>query len=406
MIGAVVTALVTRYLGPQQAGILSYAIALVALAQPLVTLDSTVVNALVQTPGQRAAILGTAAGLKLGASVSAYVLLVLAIGVLQPGAPSTQLVCLIVGCQLIFQVGEVADYDLQSRLQGFRIVRARICAALIASATRLTMIVASTPLAVLAAVIPLEALLTSMFLLMGSDRDRRDLSTWRFNRDLARTLSNETWPLVVSGLMLAASAHADKLLLGQLRGPGDVGIYFAAYQLSALWYFLASIVSTAAGPDLARYYATDTAQYHALQQRLYNALTAAGIVVAAVTTAFAEEIVSLVFGAAFQASADVLKIHIWTGIFLFHMHLRTRIFVIERKQSFTLTFSLLTLVTNLALNAVCIRRYGTEGAAYASVLSWAMCAGIFPLLSSRTRAAARMFASSFNPLLWWRLAAK
>jgi PST family polysaccharide transporter len=259
---------------------------------------------------------------------------------------------------------------------------------------------------VLATVVPLEALLTGLALIVAHDRKFSDVRTWKFDKALTARLTRETWPLALSGLLLVASTHVDKLLLGQWRGPREVGIYFAAYQLSGLWYFLSLIVSSSGAPDLARCYSGgEDEEYKALQHRLYSALTAAALTIAIVASFFAEEIVELLFGPAFRATADVLRIHVWTGIFVFHMHLRTRIFVIEGKQRFVLAFSLLTLIANLIMNACWIGPYGTQGAAWSAVLSSAMCVVVFPLFSVHTRTTVSAFLASFNPLSWWSAAA-
>jgi hypothetical protein len=65
-LGVAVSALVARYLGPEQFGVLNYALALVALFAVLanVGLDAVVVREIARNPGDREVLLGSAFALK------------------------------------------------------------------------------------------------------------------------------------------------------------------------------------------------------------------------------------------------------------------------------------------------------------------------------------------------------
>jgi O-antigen/teichoic acid export membrane protein len=119
-------------------------------------------------------------------------------------------------------------------------------------------------------------------------------------------------------------------------------------------------------------------------------------------TALSEPLILLIFGDAYAPAALILAIHVWAGIFVAHVSIRSRALLIEGKTGWIAAFSALTLAANVFLNALLIPRFGAVGAAWAFLVSWALCALLFPLCSSAARAHPRMLVRSLFPAYWSR----
>ena len=117
-----------------------------------------------------------------------------------------------------------------------------------------------------------------------------------------------------------------------------------------------------------------------------------------VVSILSHSIINMLYGERYIRASDILAIHIWGAIFVFHVSIRTRAFIIESKQKYIMVLAGFTLVTNVILNVFLIRYYGSLGAAYASLISWFLCATFFPLLCKQTRSAPLMFLKSFLPI--------
>jgi len=117
-VGLFVGVWVARYLGPEQYGILNYAIAFVALFSVLSTLglDNIVVRELVKHPERQNEILGSAFLLKLTGGVSAFAVVVTISALLKPEDTLTRLVIAILGLGLIVQSFNTIDLWFRSRL--------------------------------------------------------------------------------------------------------------------------------------------------------------------------------------------------------------------------------------------------------------------------------------------------
>ena len=125
--------------------------------------------------------------------------------------------------------------------------------------------------------------------------------------------------------------------------------------------------------------------------------------VGACTVLLSEPLISVIFGEAYSAAAFVLTIHVWAGLFIAHVTIRSRALLIEGKTKCVLVFSGLTLLSNIFLNFILINRYAEAGAAWAFLISWGLCALLFPLGSNQSRGFTVMLLKSFAYSNWMRL---
>lgn len=125
-------------------------------------------------------------------------------------------------------------------------------------------------------------------------------------------------------------------------------------------------------------------------------LTFIAVATAIVLSFLADDIIALLFGKRFEGAGPVLAIHIWGAVFVFHVSVRSRALLAEGRQKFVTAMAALTLLANVLLNLALIRPYGAQGAAWASLISWALCATVFPVLWAETRPSAKMFFLSFK----------
>ena len=60
---------------------------------------------------------------------------------------------------------------------------------------------------------------------------------WRFNSESAKFLLKQSWPLILSAVMVSLYMQIDIVMLKPL-GAKVVGIYSAAARISEAWYFI------------------------------------------------------------------------------------------------------------------------------------------------------------------------
>jgi O-antigen/teichoic acid export membrane protein len=140
-VGLFVGVYVARYLGPEQFGLLNFAMSFVALfgAFAKLGLDGIVVRNAVQNPDSRDELLGTAFGLRI---IGGLVLLAVVFGAIQltDSDPLTQLIVMIIAAGHVLQAFQVIELYFQSQVLARLASIAGIAGLLVSSAIKLALI--------------------------------------------------------------------------------------------------------------------------------------------------------------------------------------------------------------------------------------------------------------------------
>lgn len=403
-VGVVVGAIVARHLGPDAFGLLAVAFACLMLLTSAagLGLGSVVIRDLVKAPLERPRILGTAAVVLLGAATVVFIVGNLLVRAADEPPYDLAMLVLVASCSLLFQSSQVVDYLLQSELRGRDLSAARSAGFLASSGARLAFVAAGAPLLCFAAAPVVEAAVTAAALLLVHRATGGRISRWGFDRRRAAELVRTSLPLAVSGFFVIGLMQADRIMLGGMAGEHEAGLYAAASLLSAPWYTVPVIIGASVAPTLTELHEHRRSDYERKLGEVFAGTTALSLAIGAAVSLLAAPLIGLIFGSAFDGAAPVLVIHVWTGVFVAHVSIRTRALLIEDRGRVILALSGLTLLANVALNALLIPRGAALGAATASLLSWALAAAVLPLLFAGSRRYPGRLLRSFSPLGWVR----
>lgn len=274
----------------------------------------------------------------------------------------------------------------QARVQAQYLVIARVLTTVLGSAIKVAIILLGAPLLVFVAVLGGEAALTTLILhLFYRWTTGMPLSSWRVDTGVAKSLLSDSWPLIFSGLMAAVYMKIDQVMLGQMRGEADVGLYSVAVKLSEAFYLAPNMVLISVFPSLVRARELGVEVYLARFQRLYDAYVWAAVAAALGVQLVGGFMIRHLYGAPFAAAAPALAVHIWSGVFWFSGTAGHRYLISENLTKLTLLMTTAGAVTNVLLNLVLIPRLGILGAAYATLLSFAVSHWLSAGLSRRSR---------------------
>lgn len=382
MAGSLLLAIwLARYLGTVEFGTYNYVVAFVALFTPIASLglNDIVVRDLVRHPDAAPLILGTTATLSMTGGVVALAACLTGFMLFGTGGVATGVLVAILGTSLLFKATEVVKYWYQSRTASGETIRIESGMFAVFCAVKLLLIELRAPLVAFVIALAAEALATAIGLILLYTRRVGTQRLWKFQWERARELLGDGMPLILSGSFVLLNMNLDKVMLGRMSDPLEVGLYSAAARLTESWYFLPTIVGMSIAPRLTQLFSHDREAYARAAQSAFNALTIIALFVCVLATMFSEPVVRVIYGAAYAAAAPMLVVHVWTALFVFHVSLRTQLLVIEHKRMLILAFSSLNLLANFVINLFAIPRAGGLGASYASLISWALCVLIFPL---------------------------
>lgn len=390
---------VARFLGPQNFGIISYCQAFTILFSPLVSLglDSIVIRDIVKKPEVVNVTLGTAFVLRFFGSIAAFFFTLFAIPLFQPDNPAILDSVFILALMMLFRPTDVVRNWFDSQVQAKYIVLLENSVAFFFAIFRITLIAYQAPLKYFAWAISLESITTSLGLLFLYNTLTRSLLSWKSSVAIAFRLLKDSWSLILAGLAIMIYMRLDQIMLGQMGKSEAVGLYSAALRLSEVWYFIPGTIACSVLPNLIESRKTDPERFSFKMQLLFAGMVWIGIAFGVIVVFSGDLMVRLLFGEKYLASASILSVHIWTGIFVGLGVASSNWLIVENLQIFGFYRTLAGGICNIIMNFFLIPRYGGLGAAVATFFSQAMAAFFFDIFSEKTRPLFWMKFRAFSP---------
>jgi O-antigen/teichoic acid export membrane protein len=375
VLGLLVGVWITRYLGPDRFGRFNYAIAIVGLFLPVAKLglDSIVIRNLARNPTSKDETLGTAFLLKfIGSSLVFCITLGVVIFSTPSGNPNFRETVMLVGIVAtgtILQTFEIIDFWFQSQVQSKYSVLARNTAYVLINGVKIGLIQLGAPLIAFAIAMVAEYALAGIGLIVAYRLQGNFLKAWQVNFRYAKTLLNDSWPLILSGIVIMIYMRIDQVMLGQMVGEKSVGIYSAAVKISELWYFVPNAIVNSVFPSIVQAKEISEEVYYKRIQKLLNVVAVLAYLVAIPVTFLAPWIVTLLYGKSYAEAGPILNMHIWAGLFVSLGVARSSWIITEGLMKFSAATTAIGAIINIILNYLLIGKYGGLGAAIATVVA-------------------------------------
>ena len=386
-VGFFVTVWITRYLGPEQYGLLSYACAFVGLFTAIANLGlyGIVVREIVRFPESTDEILGTAFFLKFSGGLCALFLSMGIVFFIRPGEWLTFWLVGITATGFIFQSLEVFDFWFQSKLLSKRTVLANIPGFLLITIAKIVLILLKAPLIAFAWAGAFEILLGSIGLLVAYQSVTKRFGYLTVSIKWAKSLLKDCWPLIFAGLMLMVYNRIDQVMIGQMLGNRSVGIYSVAVKLSEFWYVFPTLVLNSVLPTIVEAKKSGEAFYYRRLQKVFDLMAIISLVFVLPLLLFSKQIIIQLYGLAYAEAGAVLAVYVLSGIFVFIGHVRESWITVENITRFSLYSTAIGAIVNIVLNYLLIPRYGNLGAAYATLIALFVASYLINLFHSKTR---------------------
>jgi len=377
---------VARYLGPERFGLLSYAGSFVGLFTALATLglDGIMVRELVKSPERKDELLGTAFWLKAGGAILMWIGIAAAIPFTHNDTQTNILVA-IIAFAVIFQAFNVIDFNYQAEVKSRYVVYAQLVQLVASSITKLIFVWIAAPLVWFACVFLLDAVVHAVGLTAMYLKNTGKIWYWKWRWETAKELLRDSWPLILSGMVVSIYMKIDQVMIKEMLGAEEVGHYAAAVRLSEAWYFVPMAITSSVFPAIINAKKQSKELYYQRLQKLYDLMVWLAVAIALPTTFLAPWVIRVLYGDAFLPAAGVLSIHIWAGVFVFLGVASGKWFITENfmKLSFYRTF--LGAIGNVVFNLIFIPILHIKGAAIGTLLANLLAAYFFDVINLKTR---------------------
>ncbi|MBD1939976.1 flippase [Microcoleus sp. FACHB-68] len=370
-LGLLVGVWVARYLGPDEFGLLNYAIAFVGLFSPIATLGlgQIVVRDLARDPSCKEETLGTAFVLKFLGGLLTLFLTVGTLGFLNPTDNRTFGLVAAAATGTVFLCFEVIDFWFQSQVQSKFTVWSTNSAYVIINAVKITLIQLRSPLIAFSWALTGEKILSAIALGITYQWRGHLLKAWRFSFRRAKELLKDSWPLILSGFVIMIYMRIDQVMLGQMRNSSEVGVYSAAVKISEMWYFIPGAIIQSVFPSIVKAKEISEEVYYGRVQKLLNLMAVVSYAVAIPMTFLSGYIIDFLYGKQYVEASPPLAVLVWAGLFVSLGLARGPWLITEGLIRFSASTTAVGAVVNVFLNFLLIPTYGGLGAGIATVIA-------------------------------------
>jgi O-antigen/teichoic acid export membrane protein len=399
LLGLLVGAWVARYLGPSELGTLAYVSAYVALFLPLASLsaDAIVVRNISQDPSSAAATLGSMLVVRLSLGMLCWLFAVVCAALIEGRAGRMTALTAIIGGSLVFQAADVVDLWFQSQAQSRRTVLSRLVAYFVSNGAKVLLIVNHAPLAAFAAVTALEGLVCAAALGIAYRRFRT-LSPWRRSRQVAVALGKECWPYMLSGFAIMLYMRIDQIMVKELLGAHELGIYAVALPISQFWQVLPMTLATSIAPFIARQRAIDPVAYRRGMVLTFRAFFYLGVATSLATFLLSGWLINGLFGKAYTEAVGILDVHAVSNIFCFLGVAHGIWLVNERRFAVRLYGTVMAGAVTIGLNTILLPMIGLIGACLTAITAQAIAAFFINAFLDRSSFRMQIEAITFRRL--------
>ncbi len=397
----VVSPLCAKFLGPSQYGLIEYSRSIVSVFAIISTLgiNSVLVKEIISSQENVGVYLGTSLRMRLLAAVIFWISAVVVAWILDEGTLVLVKVTVILGMSMVFQVYEVFMCWFQGMMQMKYVSVVAVLAKGAMVFVQILLLIRKSSLYFFSAASVGEGL----FLLIGlgcifNKKCRTFLS---YSTDYAYELIKKSIHFMISSLAVVIYMQIDRIMIGKMMGEYDVGIYSVAVVWASAWVFVPTAVINSLQPLIfqEKSHSNDGIKYHKAIKRMFLSVTLLSAFIACVLSWIGKYLIMILYGNAYKGAIIPFRILVWSGVISMIGVARSTWIVAEEFNKYDKWFAIFSAVINCILDWFAIRKWGIEGAAFATLISYIIAVFVMPFLFSDTRGFCGIFIKSFSEII-------
>ena len=374
ILSMVVGFMIAGYLGAPSFGDLSFASAftMIVAAVAALGLDSFIIREIINEPNKKDEILGTSLVMRIVVSI---ILIPLTVGIYllfhhyadKPGNSLTWII-VILSFASFFKSFNVIDSYFQSQVASKYVVKVQNVCVLLSVVAKVLLVVFHMPVIWFAAALTFDSFSLALGLVYMYRKRGFSIMTWTFSRSRAAMLLKQSFPLILSAVMVSIYMKIDQVMLKDI-GSAEVGIYSVAANISEAWYFIPVAIVTSVFPAIIHARKTDLERYTKRLRNLYDLLVFISLPVAILISFLGNDIIQIIYKGEYEGAGEMLSIHIWSGIFVFLGSASSQYLLAEGYTMISFQRTAFGALANILLNLWLIPKYGGVGASVATLIA-------------------------------------
>lgn len=368
ILGLLVGAWMARYLGPEQFGFIAYYIALLAVLGAFVNygIDYLVIRDCSKDESLSNSIISGVFLFRILLGAVVYLFYYIYILSLE-GELSYYLAA--IGAILLLSAFNTIDLWFQANKRNKETAILNLISFILISVVRVYAIVEQLSIEYFLLLLVFESLLSACLMFWWYIYNNQRITISFTSISKVKSYVSEGFPYMISTLSILLYMRIDQLMIGDMLGKHELGIYSVGIVFSQVWYFIPVVAVNILMPYISKYKQQGGAKYLDSIGKLIRYSIVLSMVIILSTALLSEVIIELIYGELYIDSASVLLIHVISVLPVFVGTILNIWIVNENNGKSQLVRTLSGLVVNIVLNILLIPDYGIVGAAFSTVVS-------------------------------------
>lgn len=397
-----ISVILARYLGADQYGLLAYIISITSLFAigAHMGLSGLLVKELVKSDKPEGAVLGTALVMKLLGAFTGFFSLLLYLFIVEKNADSNQWLLFLASFIVFASVFDLFDSWFNSKLLSKYVALAQLSTLAISTILKVVFVILEAPFIYFIYAILIEAALLAIFRIMFyAFKNKNSIYFWKYSNSLAKIFFKQGGLIFLGSIFAIIYLKVDLVMLRIFSSNEQMGIYAVASRLSEAFYIIPAVLMISFYPKLIELYEKANKQFILRIQQLLDAFFILALFISISIIFVSETFITFAYGDDFRQSAYVLNIHILASLFIFMRAVFSKWIIINNVVHLSLFSQGFGAIVNCILNLILIPKYGSIGAAIATLISYSIASYFVLVLFPKSRIMFYMMTKSiFFPL--------
>lgn len=312
--------------------------------------------------------------------LSLFMVLIFSIVILLTDYNNTYKAVFIISSFSVFFQAQTIYYSYYQAISKSEVItKTSIVALIISSIIKLTILYLNLGVVYYTLSFCLDYLFSFLLIFLVSRKGGLNVHLKFFNRKKLTSLVKQSFPILVSTLIVMIYTRIDQFMLAKMIGMDEVAKFNVAVRISDAYMFIPLAIAASFFPMVANNSSPGNIRKYFYITHLFTSISGALVII---LTPF---IVNVFFGVRYQESISVIYIIVVANIISSLGSVSSNILIIRDVSYLRIYRAIYGLVINIVLNIILIPKYGMIGAAYASLFSQVVAAWISNIFSVKTR---------------------
>jgi len=236
---------VTRYLGPERYGILSYAISIASIFMFLTDLglSDILMKELVsaKNESQKNALMGTSLGLRFFGGILLVGLTYLITVFVNYDSLMKKLI-LIIAIGYLLEGFNVVIVYFQTIVKSKYIAIVQLLQTIVTSIIKYSLVLVHASLVAFAVLSCIENYFLALGLIYIYQTKIKKIFHWKFNFSVGKELLQQSWPLILTNIVVILYLRIDQIMIKHMLNDTAIGHYSAALRIYQTWFFIPTLI--------------------------------------------------------------------------------------------------------------------------------------------------------------------